>query len=623
MAFTDHCDVFASINESAIRRVISHFTRQRPSLFNYGSAGVQQRPELLCRPIDAHPVAVARGDVLITALPSLPVVFTDNPPLQMDWCVQLSKAALDVHPGNLITLPPELDPLGEQRLAGQLAVCAGLGCPQEALRPLLPMPQLSVGRRRAIDRFATDKQDDKRPPDKPPRPPVTVPTRKLECFCLEADLVAGADFVGPAGDEHFRGILGGLEIVDLAPQGMEDAIECYAKLVVTYGVLPKLSVPVIRFTTELLGLVALAIEPTPSSADVPNNPALEDDSIKLFIDLTASSITGGGGGASSGGGSSPPSFPGNLRARTRTGPFDLLAAGSERAAQELFDGIRDGAKLDEADSVDFGPFTAGYDVKAHLEGGTIDLRSNGTIALNELDIEWDVLHFFAGIDIPEICVGGFCIIPNPFGGCLVRAPRLCVFSANPDLGINLDLSGLLVSEVSATLKPIVRYSVNPGRTVGMNDWDAHDAAVPNHWQLYIDPVSIDLDVFDFADIVGNLLDNALDAAIDTLLGPLPDWAKDLIRAILGPIIDLVRDILDIGDDVQEWLQQLLGTSLGLINVIVTFIADLLTTSPIVEFADPIPLLEAEPGKMAVLLPVEFLGIEVDDTELQLQVDLGD
>lgn len=101
----------------------------------------------------------------------------------------------------------------------------------------------------------------------------------------------------------------------------------------------------------------------------------------------------------------------------------------------------------------------------------------------------------------------------------------------------------------------------------MNDWDAHDAGVPNHWQLYIQPVSIDLDVFDFADIVGNLLENALDAAIDTLLGPLPDWAKDLIHALLGPVIDVVRDILDIGDDVQEWLEQMLGTSLGLINVI--------------------------------------------------------
>jgi hypothetical protein len=590
-------------------------------LFNYGSAGVQQRTELLCRPIDAHPVAVARGDVLITALPSLPVVFTDNPPLQMDWCVQLSKAALDVHPGNVFTLPPELDPLGEQRLAGQLAVCAGLGCPQEALRPLLPMPQLSAGRRRAIDRFATEKQDDKRPPDKPPRPPVTVPTRKLECFCLEADLVAGADFIGPAGDEHFRGILGGLEIVDLAPQGMEDAIECYAKVVAMFGLLPKLSVPVIRFTTDLLGLAALAIEPTPSSPDVPNNPALEDDSVKLFIDLTASSITGGGGGG--GGSSPPPSFPGSPRARTRTGPFDVLAAGSERAAQELFDVIRDGVQLDEDDSVDFGPFTAGYDVKAHLEGGTIDLRPNGTIALKELDIEWDVLRVFAGIDIPEVCIGGQCIVPNPFGGCLVRLPTLCAFSADPDLGIDLNLSGLLVSEISATIEPIVKYSVNPGRAAGMNDWDAHDAGVPNHWQLYIDPVSIDLDVFDFADIVGNLLENALDAAIDTLLGPLPDWAKDLIRALLGPIIDVVRDILDIGDDVEEWLEQLLGTSLGLIDLILTFIADLLASSPIIEFPDPLPLMAAEPGKMAVLLPVEFLGVDVDDTELQLQVDLGD
>jgi len=61
MALTDHCAVFASVNESAVRRVISQVTRQRPSLVNYGSAGVQQRPGLLCLAIDAHPVAIARG----------------------------------------------------------------------------------------------------------------------------------------------------------------------------------------------------------------------------------------------------------------------------------------------------------------------------------------------------------------------------------------------------------------------------------------------------------------------------------------------------------------------------------------------------------------------------------
>ena len=108
--------------------------------------------------------------------------------------------------------------------------------PQEARGRYCLVPQLSVGRRRAIDRFATEKQDDKRPPDKPPRPPVTVPTRKLECFCLEATLWR-ARTVDPPATSTSAESSGGLEIVDLAPQGMEDAIECYAKLVVTYGVL--------------------------------------------------------------------------------------------------------------------------------------------------------------------------------------------------------------------------------------------------------------------------------------------------------------------------------------------------------------------------------------------------
>jgi hypothetical protein len=101
-----------------------------------------------------------------------------------------------------------------------------------------------------------------------------------------------------------------------------------------------------------------------------------------------------------------------------------------------------------------------------------------TIALKELDIEWDVLHFFVGFEIRETCVGEFCIIPNPFGGCLVRAPRQSVFSANPDLGISLDLSGLLVSEVSATIEPIEKYSVKPGPVAGMTTGTRTTPACP-------------------------------------------------------------------------------------------------------------------------------------------------
>ena len=335
MALTEHCDIFAAVNESAVRRVLTHVTHQRPALVNYGSPGVVARPDLLCNPLDAHPVAVARGNTLITSLPPLPVVLTDNPALAMEWCFQLSKAALDVHPGNAIALPPELAPLGEQRLAGQLAVCAGLGCPDDRLVALLPVPGLPAPK-------VVDHRKDREPPRR--YPPITVPTRGLRCFCLEADIVAGADFFGPAGNQHFRALLAALEIVDLAPQNMEDAIECYAKMAVRFGLLPKLAVPVVRFTTNLFGFAQLAIEPTVASASVPNNPALEDNSVTIFLDLTTSSITGGGGGGTGGGsgGSAPPSFPGVDRPRSRSGAFDLQAALSERAVQELFDVVLSG-----------------------------------------------------------------------------------------------------------------------------------------------------------------------------------------------------------------------------------------------------------------------------------------
>ena len=87
----------------------------------------------------------------------------------------------------------------------------------------------------------------------------------------------------------------------------------------------------------------------------------------------------------------------------------------------------------------------------------------------------------------------------------------------------------------------------------MNDWDAQDVnpSLANHWQLYVDPQFLDVDIFDIADIVGDLLENAVNAAIDNLLGFLPGWARDLIKAILGPIIDLIRAILDIAVDIQE------------------------------------------------------------------------
>jgi hypothetical protein len=38
MAFTDNSDLYGAINEEGINLIAQHIMRQRPSLFNYGTA---------------------------------------------------------------------------------------------------------------------------------------------------------------------------------------------------------------------------------------------------------------------------------------------------------------------------------------------------------------------------------------------------------------------------------------------------------------------------------------------------------------------------------------------------------------------------------------------------------
>lgn len=307
----------------------------------------------------------------------------------------------------------------------------------------------------------------------------------------------------------------------------------------------------------------------------------------------------------------------------------LTVAVSEKSAKKLFEILRDNVHFSKSDSGTFGGFTASYSVAFHLEGGTFDLRNNNSISVDEIDIKWDVLQVGIGFNIPEICVGGWCI-PMPWPIPDICLPEICVFSANPDIGINLDLSGYITSEVSLTARPVINYRIDPARLPTMTDLDAEFADISNKWQLFMDPLTIDLDLFDFADIVGDLLMDAVENAIDGLLWWLPGWAKDLVLSILGSIIDLVRDILDIPDDISEWISNLLGISFGLFNVIFTFIADYFAAKyPLYEFEDPFPLdfipkLPFEPliSLIPVKIPIRDLSVKVTDVELILSANVG-
>jgi len=300
---------------------------------------------------------------------------------------------------------------------------------------------------------------------------------------------------------------------------------------------------------------------------------------------------------------------------------EITVAASEDAVKELFVAMRDGFRFDKRDRVDFGPFSAGYDVALRLEDGEVDLRSDNSIAIEELDVKWDTLKAWLGFDIREICFGGWCILPTPFG-CAVRVPRVCVFSRDPDIKPELDLSGIATSEVSVTASPETRYFVDPSRPPGMTPIQAEMAGMSNRWQVFLDPGDVDLDPIDIADTVGDLLERAVSESIDALL-PGPDWFRDAILAILGPIIDLIRRLLSIPDEIGDWLSDLLNARLGLFNLIFGAILDYFAEqSAIVDFEDPFPILPAAGGLIPVKVPITDFAVRVSDVEMVVEADVG-
>ena len=267
MALTDHCDVFASFHEDGFNRIVEHIMQQRPSLFNYATPDLVQSPDRLCERIVVHPAVSQAENPLIKQIDYLPIIGYDGP-FGFSFGLQLTDLKIDFHPGNIINLPPQLNPpLSEQTLALTARACAGLGCldPEfiERLIRLLPDP---------------DDEKDKR--DDNPKPPLNpMPYERLTCFCLEVFAVVKA--VRQNGYLSLR--LQGMEIKDILPAGLEDSIECYISTMLKLVVFPKVRIALEDLTFEITDY--LSVEPTPISADVPFNPDVSKDQIAIFANL--------------------------------------------------------------------------------------------------------------------------------------------------------------------------------------------------------------------------------------------------------------------------------------------------------------------------------------------------
>ena len=85
------------------------------------------------------------------------------------------------------------------------------------------------------------------------------------------------------GDKVVEAKLDGLEIVDIAPEGLEANLECYLKLLMRYVLLPRLRIAMAAFTSGSSTGSPRSRSPPPRT--VPHNPAVEDDMLKLFVDV--------------------------------------------------------------------------------------------------------------------------------------------------------------------------------------------------------------------------------------------------------------------------------------------------------------------------------------------------
>jgi hypothetical protein len=223
--------------------------------------------------------------------------------------------------------------------------------------------------------------------------------------------------------------------------------------------------------------------------------------------------------------------------------------------------------------------------------------------------------------LPGWCVGGFCIVPDPWNGCLVSFPGFCIggFSVCPEI----DLSGLVSEVTDFDASILVKYYVDPARQPGWSDLDAEMNLHPNKWQVFLNPTLVDLNPIDVPATIANVLENAVKQAIENAIPSwVPGWAVDLLWDVIGPIIDVVVDALGIVGDIADWFENLLNSTFNLLTIIETAIADYFASQyPLYQFEDPYPVLP-ETNLIPVKIPIRDLTATIDAEELVVQANIG-
>ena len=297
MALTDSSHLFAAMHEDAFNRVLQHIMRKRPSLFNYGTQWVADQwekrlcdipavDELVLRPTN-EPNAPVTPDPVVTVEDPIPVLGT-NGAYGLNFAAQIvgsrstSTRATWTCRRSWVRSSP-------RSISSRPGAAALDGCPHPRILDAYNPP---VG----VDRGARDRRDPRdrhdfddvgwADPDDDDSESVTLPTESLTCFCLDLFIVGRFEITGPPSFEYVEMKLRGLEIVDIEPVDLESNLECYLRTLAHLVLLPRLRLALSTYTFALLDdQVKVTLE---ANTVVPNNPAVEDDQLKVFVDMAVS-----------------------------------------------------------------------------------------------------------------------------------------------------------------------------------------------------------------------------------------------------------------------------------------------------------------------------------------------
>jgi hypothetical protein len=276
LALTDKSDLYGAIHEVGLNLLARHIMRQRPSLFNYGTELFVNNPYKMCERITVTTSSdvYRRGNPLVTREDPLPILGTGNT-YGLDYCVQIVEATLDFHPGNTITLPAELgSKLQPQKIAIRGTVCTGLGCPPKGVVGSLSTPPWP---------HPTPERGEPRPRT----PPAPIPWEELTCVCIQLVAVAHVEPVDTDSGLRLLIRIDRLEVVDIKPEPLESMLECYISVLLELVILPRVNIALAKLVLELMTALPGIELSLPITASIPNNPAIEDDQLKVFINAEA------------------------------------------------------------------------------------------------------------------------------------------------------------------------------------------------------------------------------------------------------------------------------------------------------------------------------------------------